>query len=174
MKNTKYNLLFVLVLLQFAFFSSCDFFYNHLIKESPQKVSDSIDLGPEWIELYPPNPLISKASIQYISLKMSEQIWRQADWDPQDATLQTLLYENGNRGKIQAILFDDKGQSYELQIIAKGDGFDLGQKITKRTFNEPPKTAPDFPFERTYVKLRIRSDVLLHIDRIEWSGYNPK
>ena len=146
----------------------------NIFSNQPQIISESIEINPEWKEITPPAPLKSKTLIQNVSLKMPESVWREATWDESDPKRQTLKYGDGKIGKIEAILYDDKGESYELQINAKGGGFQLGRKVAPRNPNEPPTNKPDFPTDRVYTKLRIRSDVTIRLDKIEWTGYNPK
>lgn len=140
----------------------------------PQIISESIEIGTEWKEIVPATPLRSTSLHQNISLKMPDSIWREATWDETDPKRQTLKYQDGKSGKIEAILFDDKGVSYELQINGKGGGFELGRPVKARNPNEPPSNEPDFPKDRTYIKLKIRSDIPLKLDKIVWTGYNPK
>lgn len=148
--------------------------FDIFLKNKSQPISNAIEIGQDWQEIIPPEPLKSKTSIQYVSLRMPENVWRNADWDEADTSHQTLKYADGTRGRIEATLFDEKGEAYALQINAKGGGFDLGRKLPPRNLNEPPKHIPDFPPDRVYTKLKIRSDVTLRLDKIEWTGYNPK
>lgn len=170
-KQSKTIFTFFLALLFVFSFNSCEMFF---LSSSPQIISESIEIGTDWKEIVPPAPLKSKTLHHNVSLKMPESIWRDATWDESDQKRQTLKYGDGKRGKIEAILYDNKGESYELQINGKGGGFDLGRPVKPRNPNEPPSKEPDFPPDRTYTKLRIRSDVPLRLDKIEWTGYNPK
>jgi hypothetical protein len=162
--------LFLLTLLIVTFFNGCEISST----KQPQEISGPIRIDSEWKEIVPSTPLKSIKTIQYVSLRMPESVWRNADWDESDPKRQTLKYGDGQRGKIEAILFDDKGESYELQINGKGGGFDLGRKVPARNPDVAPSNKPVFPTDRLYTKLKIRSDIPLNLEKIEWSGYNPK
>lgn len=165
--------IFIISVIFFIVFStiSCEMIF---LSSQPQVISESIEIGTDWKEIVPASPLKSKNLHQSVSLKMPESIWREATWDESDPKRQTLKYGDGKRGKIEAILYDNKGESYELQINAKGGGFDLGRPVKPRNPDEPPRNEPDFPVDTVFTKLRIRSDVPLRLDKIEWTGYNPK
>lgn len=165
--------IFIISVIFFITFSTISCEMNFLSSQ-PQIISESIEIGSDWKEIVPSVPLKSKNLRQNVSLKMPESIWREATWDESDPKRQTLKYGDGKSGKIEAILYDDKGETYELQINGKGGGFDLGRSVKPRNPNDPPNNQPDFPTDRGYTKLRIRSDVPLRLDKIEWTGYNPK
>lgn len=171
--NKRQTIIFSISVIFFIVFSTagCEMIF---LSSQPQIIAESIEIGTEWKEIVPPSPLKVKNLHQNVSLKMSESVWREATWDESDPKRQTLKYGDGKTGKIEAILFDEKGESYELQINGKGGGFNLGRPVKPRNPDEPPNNQPDFPSDRTFNKLRIRSDVPLHLDKIEWTGYTPK
>jgi hypothetical protein len=173
MKINNKSLWFSLILLIAFSLSGCGFLDN-IFSNQAQLISGAVEVGNEWKEIVPPAPLKSVKTIQYVSLRMPESVWKNADWDESDPKRQTLKYGDGRTGKIEAILYDDKGASYELQINGKGGGFDLGRAVPARNPDAPPSNKPMFPTDRVYTKLKIRSDVPLNLEKIEWSGYNPK
>lgn len=135
-----------------------------------QPVSEAIEINSDWKEIFPPNPLKSKYSVHHISLKLNQPV----ELDGNDPNNLTLKYKDGKSGKIEASLYDDKGESYPLQISGKGAGILLGRKLPPRDPSSPPENKPVFPADRVYVKLRIRSELPLQVEKIEWTGYNPK
>jgi hypothetical protein len=167
-------LMFTVLFASILFSTGCNMVFDAFLKTPPQPISNAIEIGPSWQELIPPEPLKSRAWVQHVSLRMPESVWRNASWDETDSRLQTLKYADGACGKIEAILFDEKGETYELDIAAIGGGFDLGRMLPPRNPNEPPRNTPNFPTDRVYTKLKIRSDIVLRLDGIEWTGYNPK
>jgi hypothetical protein len=168
-----YKTVFVSVIFSLFVFSlnGCEM---NFLSSQPQIISEAVEVGTDWKEIVPPTPLRSKTLVHNVKLIMPDSIWREATWDESDPKRQTLKYGDGKRGKIEAILYDDKGDAYELQINGKGGGFDLGRPVKPRNPNEPPRNEPDFPADRNFTKLRIRSEVPLKLDKIEWTGYNPK
>lgn len=132
-----------------------------------QAISGPVEIGTEWVEITPPAPLKSVQSQQYVSVTM-----KGADTWEQD--LKTVKYKDGRKGKIEAFLFDEKGQSYELEIGGIGGGVDLARKLPPRTPDSPPRVGPDFPHDRAYTRLRIRSEVAFRSEKIEWVCMTPK
>ncbi|MDQ6787990.1 MAG: hypothetical protein M3033_14385 [Acidobacteriota bacterium] len=174
MSKAEKKFVFILVLLVIFSTGGCEKIMEKAVTTQGQQISGAIDVGSDWVEITPPAPLKSTASIQHVSLKMPEAVWRSADWDERDKERKTLKYADGRSGRIEAVLYDDKGEGYELYISGKGGGFDLARKLPARNLNEPPRTEPDFPADRLFTKLKIRSEVPLHLEKIEWVGYDPK
>lgn len=82
---------------------------------------------------------------------------------------------DGRKTRIEAFLYDDQGESYELQIDGVGVGVMFYRKRVPLTSDEnSPSPAVPFPIDRTFIKLRMRSEILLKCNYIEWVGSNPK
>lgn len=82
---------------------------------------------------------------------------------------------DGRKTRIEAFLFDDKGESYELQIGGTGGGVTLTRKFVIEIIDgKADYTFLNFPTDRVYVKLKIRSEIPLKFDSIEWRGSKPK
>jgi hypothetical protein len=151
----------------------CDFF-DPLVSSQP--ISGALDVGGEWSEITPPAPLKSSKVRQNVYVEMSGL----KSWDeesqkvivPEDG--KTVTFADGRRGKIEAQLFDDRGTSYELAIYGLSGGVNLSRKRPPRSPDEKPSLEPDFPRDRTYTKLRVRSDVPFRSEKIEWVCTNPK
>lgn len=87
---------------------------------------------------------------------------------------ETLILEDGRRTKIEGFLFDDRGESYELHIVGRGGGIMLRRKISDKTTDaEPDYTSRNFPSDRVFTKLKIRSEIPLKCDKIEWINSKP-
>lgn len=132
-----------------------------------QPISGAVEIGTDWVEITPPTPLKSVQSQQYVSVEM-----KGADMWEED--LKTVKYKDGRKGKIEAFLFDEKGQSYELEIGGISGGVNLARKLPPRTPDAPPRVEPDFPRDRLYTRLRIRSEVPIRSEKIEWVCTTPK
>jgi hypothetical protein len=126
-----------------------------------QPISGAVSIGSDWMEISPPAPLKSVDMQQHVHLKMQGVELAENDY-------KTVKYRDGRLGKIEALLFDDKGYSYELQIVGIGVGIYLSRKRSPRPLDAPPTHEPDFPHDRVYTKLRIRSDIPIHSDEIRW------
>ncbi len=143
---------------------------------SSQPISGAVEVGGEWLEITPPAPLKSVKVRQNVHVEISGL----KSWDdgkqkvivPEDGKIVT--FADGRRGKIEARLFDDKGDSYELAIYGLSGGINLSRKRPPRSPDEPPTLEPDFPRDRVYTKLRVRSDVPFRSEKIEWVCTNPK
>jgi hypothetical protein len=156
------------VLLTMAFnFSGCGIFGElKTIFSAPQKISGKVKIDGNWIEIIPPEPLPSTAGKHLVAVTTVAV----RGYDETDKTGQTLKFEDGESGQVEAILFDDRGNEYQLGVVAvggKAGGFYLGKihDSGKRQADEP-----DFPHERTYNKLKIRSDVAFAAEKIEWTA----
>lgn len=164
--------LFFLVLI----FSGCGGIYKSGFVPVPaQPVSGPIEIGPEWVEIIPPAPLKPYGTLQYLVIGYHE-------YDKNDYSAgrkgEILNLADGRKTRIEAFLYDDRGESYELQITGTGGvggGISLNRKLKMEVVDGKPEyTLPDFPNDRTYTKLKIQSEIPLKCDRVEWKGSSPK
>lgn len=132
-----------------------------------QPISGAVDIGSEWIEIVPPEPLKAMQVRQEIYLEIPGV----TTWSVEDG--KTVKYEDGRSGKIEGTLHDDQGQSYELAISGKSGGLYLSRKLPPVTYDSPP-LATRFPRDRSYSKLRVRSEVPVNSSKIEWVCSTPK
>lgn len=154
--------------------SGCDFYHKNMpfAPIPPQTVSGPVVIGPEWIEIVPPEPLKPLVKSQWINLGYSGYN-NNGYSDPE--TEDSLNLADGRKTKIEAFLFDDKGESYELQLAGVGNGVILDRKAKVEIIDgEPRKVILDFPSDRVYTKLKIRSEIPLKCDKIEWIGSKPQ
>lgn len=159
--------LFVLIL-SCVLFSGCDLLKEWLIGNSKaQPVSGAIQIGNEWREIIPPEPLKSVSLIHKVSVRTDTV----ETFDETDKTNRTIKFKNGQSGRVEAVLFDEQGSEYELRLAGiggEGGGFYLGRDVPPRNSNKPPDREPDFPFDKKYTKLKIRSSVPFQSKKIEW------
>lgn len=157
--------LFIVVFVTMFISGGCSLFGElGAIVSSPKEVSGAIEIGNEWKEITPPETLRSTVKIHKFSVQTDDV----KGYDTSDKNAQTLEFENGKSGKVEAILYDDKGNEYNLGIVGvggKNGGFYLGKvhEPDKRDLKEP-----DFPKDRVYKKLKMRSDVTFQVKKIEW------
>ena len=154
------------------FFSGCDLFglFNN---SRVQAVSGAIQIGSGLTEIKPPEPLRSVSRIHNISVRTDAV----ETFDENDKTNQTIKFKNGESGRVEAVLYDEQGNGYELSLAGiggAGNGFYLGRRLPPRNTDEPPRKEPDFPFDKTYVKLKIRSSVPFESEKIEWIAETQK
>lgn len=138
-----------------------------LINSKAQPISGAVQIGNEWIEIKPPEPLKSVSRIHKVSFRTDAV----ETFDETDKTNRTMKFKNGQSGQVEAVLFDEHGNGYELSLAGiggEGNGFYLGRFLPPRNPNEPPSEKPDFPYDKTYTKLKIRSDVPFQSEKIEW------
>jgi hypothetical protein len=135
-----------------------------------QPISGPIDIGKEWVEIVPPKPLKAISYFNYIVVK-AKGIDRGPD------VYRSLKFPDGSTGKIEARLYDEKGQVVDFDYYA-------WQNITQLTIMKkgtrfpddggPQFLSQDFPHNTRFAKVQIRSDVQLHCDSIEWEGSTSK
>lgn len=145
--------------------SGCDKVYESGIIPTPhQSISGAIEIGTDWVEITPPQPLKpiteSAVKIQYSNSDVHDSF-------SDDGT--ELILADGRKTKIEAILYDDKGKDYELGIVGSGSGIHFGLKpVNEIKDGRASYSFPDFPKDKVFVKLRVRSRIPLKCDNIEW------
>ncbi len=168
------NIKFVFVLAVLAFVSSgCDFYYRNMpfVPIPPQTISGPVVIGSEWVEVVPPKPLSPLGSTNWISLGYSEyEEGRYAEGDGK-----TLNLVDGRVTRIEALLFDDRGEIYELEVSRTSNGPQLHRKGKVKILNGVPDySETKFPSDRVFVRLKIRSEISLDCSKIEWQGSKPQ
>lgn len=142
-----------------------------LVPIPAQPISGPVEIGPEWIEITPPKPLQVYASA-FITI-------RGIDYDSKKMHLAVpdppVYLKDGRVTQIDAVLFDDKGESYELSISALGNGIDFTRKPADiRKVGERFRWTPvAFPEDRRYTKLRLKSDIPVRCSQIELNQFVP-
>lgn len=162
--------MFLSILVFALTYSGCSAIYRSGFVSVPrQELSGALTIGSEWIEIIPPAPLKTYGTRQAISVEYSAQGFNYTD----DEKGEILNLADGRKTKIEAFLYDSQGEEYELQMIASG--FLLGRKWVKENIATTSEyIIPKFPTDRTYTKLKIRSEIPIDCKKIEWIGYNPK
>lgn len=122
-----------------------------------QPVSGPVAVGAEWLEIVPPSPLSVVKNEQSIRL----QVAGVADMDAGGS----LTLDDGRRIRVTAEVIDDRGTRYPL-TLGGISGMQYAYVYFYRAGDYPP--GPDFPLDRTIVKLRMRSDVPLEVEEIRW------
>jgi hypothetical protein len=122
---------------------------------SEQPISGALELGPEWTEIAPPSPLRIVKDEQSVRLSISGI----ADMGLDDS----LSLDDGRRVGIAGEVVDDQGAIYPLTL---GGIAATRHAYLYRAGEYPP--GPDFPPDRTIVKLRLRSDAPLQVEEIRW------
>jgi len=167
-------LIFVLAL------SGCGAVYRSGFVSVPrQPISGPVSIGPEWVEIIPPEPLIPYGTDQEIVIGYLDYDRKNSSFDD---TLEILNLSDGRKTKIEAVIFDDEGKQYELQISGVG-GVHGGVWFTKKgevkwsgepNFSQADYSDVRFPQNRSFTKLKMRSEIPLNCEYIEWVGVNPK
>jgi hypothetical protein len=135
-----------------------------------QPISGPIDIGKEWIEIVPPKPL---KAISYFNYIVVEAKGLNGGPDP----YRSIKFPDGSTGKIEARLYDDKGNVVDFDYYIWHNLTDLTIRKKGTRFPEdggPSILSEDFPDNPRFVKAQIRSDVQLHCDSIHWKGYSSK
>ena len=168
---TLLTLIFLLSLI------GCETIYRSGFVSVPrQAISDSITISSEWIEIVPPSSLKPYGNFQYVDLECDG--YKKFDWKNNDDE-SILEFADGSTTKIEAFLFDDKGQSYELKVNQTSDGPELTRKGKIKWSGEPNFSEADyseikFPADSLFTKLKIRSQIPIKCNRIQWVGLNQK
>jgi hypothetical protein len=142
-----------------------------------QPISSAVTIGSEWVEIIPPAPLIPYGSSQYIDLECDG--YKKTDWSSSVDNENVLELADGRITKIEAFLFDNKGQGYELKVYQTSAGPELVRKgkvkwSGEANFSEADYSEVNFPPGSVFTKLRIQSQIPLKCSKIEWTGGNQK
>lgn len=129
-------------------------------------MAEDLRIGGEWREIIPPRPLRATERIHAISIKTPDVEGR----NRRDKSGQSLEFTNGRTGRVEAVLYDDRGEAHRLQLVGTGNGFDLGVLDRPAENGSPARRPPDFPLDRTYRRLKIRSDVPFYAEKIVWTA----
>jgi hypothetical protein len=133
---------------------------------SKKEIAGPVEIGPDWREFAPQPPLKSSGRVQYVGLKL-ENVKR---WDSKDA--RRLMLADGTSVLIEVELHDERGNIYSLVPNGIGPYIEFGKQKYAQT--EPPNTnEPDFPSDRFYTKIRVRSDKRVSCSQIVWGSYTP-
>ena len=162
----------VLLLLTTVFFGGCDFYYKNMpfVPIPPQTVSGSITIGSSWMEIVPPKPLKPLGVTNWITLGCKN--YKVFDWAENEKNILELA--DGRNTKIEAYLYDDRGESYLLRIYQTSNGPELHRKeLSEIGDGKNNYSTVEFPKDRVYIKLKIRSEIPLECDNIEWQGSKP-
>lgn len=173
MNGKNYKIFFIFVMLAVAL-TGCNMIYKNVpfISIPPQTVSGPVEIGSDWTEIVPPQPLEPLGSTNWISLGFSGY----KEFKLVKVNKENILeLADGRSTKIEALLFDDKGESYDLELNQTSDGPKLYKKgEIKNVDGKPDYSATKFPGDRVFTRLKIRSEIPLKCDKIEWIGSNPK
>jgi hypothetical protein len=165
MLNPKRLLLLASLMTAIYLLTSCQYIYKSGFVPIPhQPISGPLEIGSEWIDIIPPKPLVSYTSAAIY--------FRGIDGDfmktPINDLSPVIVLKDGQKIKLEAVLYDDKGESYELMVAQFGNG--IGFIRQKTVGIENGKSVPKyyaFPDDRTFIKLRVRSDLPIKCDLIE-------
>lgn len=169
---------FILLVFTFIFITGgCGVIYRTGLVPIPnQPITGPIEIGSEWLEVVPPQPIkpwgiANLIKVQY--LKYKQPTAKDLNSYSKDGTI--LYLDDGRQTKIEAIVYDDKGEGHEFSISGTdgvGKGFELRPKWTTEIVDgKPQEVVHLLPLDRTYTKLRIRSEIPLKCDNIEWMSY---
>jgi hypothetical protein len=138
-----------------------------VFNELPDKreIHGAIELGTEWVEINPKPPMESSQQVQYVGLKLDNV----KDWDEKDK--KKLLLTDGSVLSIEVELSDERGNKYSLVPNRIGKYVEFGKDKSDIPLSAPPSNEPDFPQDRVYTKVRIRSERPVKCEQVIWGVY---
>src|SRR5262249_23779163 len=103
----------LMILLVCPFIAGCGEETKHRILGGviTQPISGPIDIGKEWVEIAPPKPLKAISYFNYIVVKA-----KGLDQGPD--MYRSVKFPDGSTGKIEARLYDDKGNAVDFDYYA--------------------------------------------------------
>lgn len=173
MNGKNYKLAIIFLTLAVAI-TGCDFYYKNMpfVPIPPQKISGAVEIGSDWIEIVPPKPLKPLGYTNWIKLEY-KGFKEMKDVKINDQSILELA--DGRNTKVEGFLYDDKGEEFELELSQSSAGPELYRKgISKIGDGKTDYSMVNFPYDRVYTKLKIRSEIPLKCDKVEWLGDKPQ
>ena len=130
-----------------------------------REIHSAVEIGTDWIEITPQPPMKSSQQFSYIGLKLDTI----KDWDKNDK--KKLLLTDDSPILIEVELSDDQGNKYTLIPNRIGKYIEFGKDKSDIPLSAPPSNEPDFPPDRVYTKVRIRSERPIKCDQVIWGNY---
>jgi hypothetical protein len=128
-----------------------------------QPVSGPVSLTGEWTTVEPPEPLrVGQKEQQKLCLKVGKM--RDLNFENGVA----LDNEQGQRHVLEGEAVDSEGTQYALKLAEAGGDYVCLYRAGK------PISGPNFPAERTIVRLRLRSEPPLQVEDIRWHSYDQQ
>lgn len=142
----------------FALLSSC-----FRLVPTEQLISGPVNITQHWIKLSPPVPLRSEQSLQQVFIELN-------GITAVDLKNGIVTFENNEKVKIEAEVLDEFGKVYKLIPSGYGGrgGLYLARESTVLPDDMQPRFGPDFPDDRVYKEVRIRSDKEMTVDKVLW------
>lgn len=148
-------LLFILVL---SFVLSGCSPINKWRSRTPIRVSDTIEIGPEWIEMIPTETLyVRQGTLMELRIYISnlDPLYSSAKWD-------SIKLKNGKIIKLEGVLIDNLDNEYKLYPCCNNVSYYI-------LSNGQLSNSGVFPVGK-YVKLKLRSEEHVKVEKIEWIG----
>jgi hypothetical protein len=138
-----------------------------ILNELPKtrEIHSALEIGTDWIEITPQPPMKSSQQFQYVGLKLDSV----KDWDKNDR--KKLALADGSPVLIEIELSDEHGNKYLLVPNRIGNYIEFGKDKSNIPLSAVPTNEPDFPPDRVYPKLRIRSQLPIKCEQIIWGNY---
>jgi hypothetical protein len=124
-----------------------------------QPVSGPVLLTSEWKTVEPPEPLRTGRLEQRLCLDVGTM---------QDVDFEkgVVVLGNGQRHTLAGEVIDNEQTTYPLKVAEQGRTVCLNRA-------ERAAPEPDFPSDRTIVRVRLRSEPPLQVAEIRWHSYDP-
>jgi|ERR1041384_1906468 hypothetical protein len=136
--------------------------YSLLTRQVDREIGSNLSISSDWIEITPEPPLKARNLTQTVILYIEGYKRDIAD------TRQQIIMPNGTVLNPEVQVIDEYGNVYPLKVgqwLSNGVGF-------TRDFDAG--SSSKFPQDRTYTKVRIRSDRPFRISKVFWECYEPK
>jgi hypothetical protein len=150
----------------------CERIFNTVVAEPAQSIAGKTNLGPEWSTIQAPRALESKRDKQQVSIHLASELNGGVAFDPDDKTNTSLKLKDGRVIKLEAELIDNKGIAYLMRVGGVGTAIFLVRATPPRDVSKPPDAGPDFPKDREYTTLKIKSSSPISVEKIEWLCFN--
>ena len=128
------------------------------MKPDVRPIAEQVRIEPEWNEIRPDPPLRASKRVQSISIAVSDF----AEWDMRSGE-GLFVMPDGTPLKIDVELIADDGTSFTLDSIGMGPGL-----VFSYLPPEADASGSRLPQDKTFTKIRMRSDVPLEGGQVNW------
>ncbi|HEX7999966.1 MAG TPA: hypothetical protein VF528_16375 [Pyrinomonadaceae bacterium] len=146
-------------LLMLALAASCSL-YRKLDPYLDREISGPVTITSEWLEIKPTEPLSPMRQQQEIVLDIAGN-------HHLELTAGDMILQDGSANKFEVQMID------EYMNVYNANGHTLSGSLLGFFVYDKSSGKDGLPQDRTYIKVRIRSDKPIQCSRILWRGYYP-
>jgi hypothetical protein len=136
-----------------------------------RQISGPVLIGPEWLDIRLDKPLRVSRRTQTVLLYVSDKHESYDELDAPDERRSAMRFPDGSVVRPEVQVVDEYGNVFRLNAVSfLGKDRTSGQLNAGLGFSTQYNLAidSDFPSDRVYPLVRVRSDKPIHVSSIVW------